>query len=148
MPVEMMMRCWFWRARRRAGSKYASVLPVPVPASTMRWRLSLKAFSMARAMSYWPGRCSKERVERERSPPGAKKSWSVGISPVGLGLAGAIWMGADTGALSHDSWVGRWDYGSTLPLPIKVCKVFEGEDLGLDLGGDFGNLASLLLGFW
>ena len=21
MPVEMMMRCWFWRARRRAGSK-------------------------------------------------------------------------------------------------------------------------------
>jgi hypothetical protein len=69
---------------------------VPVPASTIRWRLSVKAFSTARAMSYWPGRCSKARVERERIPPGEKKAWRVGISPVELGGTGAIWMGEDT----------------------------------------------------
>jgi len=59
---------------------------------------------MALAMSYWPRRCSKARVERERMPPGAKKSWRFGRFSGG---AGVIEMGAEVDKvgidLSHDS---------------------------------------------
>jgi hypothetical protein len=47
---------------------------------------------MAFAMSYWPRRCSKVRVERERMPPGEKKSWRFGRFSGG---AGVIEMGAE-----------------------------------------------------
>ena len=57
----------------------------------MRWRFSLNADSMALAMSYWPRRYSKDKVERERLPPWAKKSWRFGRFSGG---AGVIEMGA------------------------------------------------------
>jgi hypothetical protein len=47
---------------------------------------------MARAISYWPRRCSKARAERERMPPGAKKSWRFGRFSGGNGV---IEMGAE-----------------------------------------------------
>ena len=71
---------------------------MPVPASTMRWRLSAKAFSTAWAISYWPGRCSKAREDLERIPPGEKKARSVGKRAEGFGVsrrAGVIEMGID-----------------------------------------------------
>lgn len=47
---------------------------------------------MARAMSYWPRRCSKARDDCERMPPGAKKSWRFGRFSGGTGV---IEMGAE-----------------------------------------------------
>ena len=41
-------------ARRSAGTRYARVFPVPVPASTIRWRLSARAASTASAISTCP----------------------------------------------------------------------------------------------
>ena len=51
VPVEMITRC----PVRRAGSRYASVLPVPVPASTIRCWRSFRARSTACAISSCPG---------------------------------------------------------------------------------------------
>ncbi|MBK6691509.1 MAG: hypothetical protein IPG50_04800 [Myxococcales bacterium] len=43
---------------KTAGTRYASVLPVPVPASTKSGALSASAASTARAIISWPGRSS------------------------------------------------------------------------------------------
>jgi hypothetical protein len=51
----------------------------------------LNADSIAFAMSYWPRRYSNDKVERDRMPPWAKKSWRFGRFS---GEAGVIEMGA------------------------------------------------------
>ena len=54
VPVETTTRL----PERIAGTKYASVLPVPVPASTIRCFLSASALSTASAMRSCPSRYS------------------------------------------------------------------------------------------
>src|SRR6185312_5662947 len=95
----------------------------------MRWRLSAKDCSMARAISYWPFRCSKAREERESTPPGEKNSCRVGslraaaraassrdsssITSAPVLRANLCAMGGkdDTRAAFHDS--GRFVFCST-----------------------------------
>ncbi len=82
---------------------------MPVPASTIRWRFSWNAFSMARAISYWPRLCSKASEDRESMPPGAKKSCREGRFSGGAGVI-------EMGAVVDNVW-GR-DWGSCGALSI------------------------------
>src|ERR1035438_5069828 len=54
----------------------------------MRWRRSARARSTALAISSWPGRYSKGRAERARTPPGAKNSWRDGRARVEVSAEG------------------------------------------------------------
>src|ERR1700680_3587293 len=80
---------------RITGIKYASVLPVPVPASTIKCRFSSRACSTACAICNCPRRNSYAGCVRESTPPGAKNWWSDAALPSGVaGLAvaeGAGW---------------------------------------------------------
>src|SRR5450631_2744094 len=75
VPVEMITRL----PERITGSKYASVLPVPVPASTMRCRFSVSACSTASAICNWPRRNSYAGWLRASTPPGPKNWYSEGM---------------------------------------------------------------------
>src|SRR5207248_8099001 len=71
VPVEIITRL----PERIAGTRYASVFPVPVPASTIRCRRSVIACSTACAICSCPRRNSYAVCVRESKPPGPKKLW-------------------------------------------------------------------------
>ncbi len=74
VPVETRIR----RPDSSAGTRYANVLPVPVPASTTSWPRSAKARSTASAMRCWPAR-GRNPGNALASGPSASKSSSSEI---------------------------------------------------------------------
>src|ERR1700733_13587442 len=78
---------------RITGSKYASVFPVPVPASTIRCRFSSSACSTACAICNCPRRNSYAEWVRASTPPGAKNWYRDASLPLGAGLG----VAGDTG---------------------------------------------------
>src|SRR5580704_644659 len=63
-----------FRPLRTAGTRYASVLPVPVPASTNRWFSRSRAASTASAMASCPSRSSQYGTDSERGDPEPRTS--------------------------------------------------------------------------
>src|ERR1700694_2771181 len=82
VPVETTIRL----PERMAGTKYASVFPVPVPASTSRCFRSASADSIASAISDWPWRNSNCGCHWESGPLREKKWRAVSaLADVGMG---------------------------------------------------------------
>src|ERR1035437_7997062 len=73
---------------RITGIRYASVFPVPVPASTIRCRFSSSACSTACAICSCPRRNSYAGCVRDRTPPGAKNWYREASLPLGAGRFG------------------------------------------------------------
>src|SRR5271166_2219362 len=69
---------------RITGNRYASVLPVPVPASTIRCRFSLSACSTASAICSCPRRNSYAGCDFASTPPGPKNWYSEGMRAADL----------------------------------------------------------------
>src|SRR5271166_4927839 len=92
---------------RITGNRYASVLPVPVPASTIRCRFSLSACSTASAICSCPRRNSYAGCDFASTPPGPKNWYSVGMRAAELaGEAGD----EDTGLEGEDTAKGVHPY--------------------------------------
>ncbi len=79
VSVETTTRSPLRIACSAAGSRYASDLPVPVPASTSRWRPSVSAWFTASAIFSCSGRCSNV-AKCCVSPPARRSSSSTSSS--------------------------------------------------------------------
>src|SRR6202034_2484617 len=86
-----------------AGTRYARVFPVPVPASTIRWRLSASADSTASAISTCPARNSYLGCHLERVPCREKNGRAPEVRAwMGMGLLDSI-----SRALCENLWGGQ-----------------------------------------
>ncbi len=74
---------------RTAGTRYASVLPVPVPASTSRCFSSSSATSTAWAIASWPSRISQPGSARDRGESGPRTSF-VWMRPSTMAEKGSL----------------------------------------------------------
>ena len=79
VPVEITTRFFVSSAAAIAGIRYAKVLPVPVPASTIRWRLSANACATASAILIWPGAVFVLFVEFRDQPAAAEDFFDITI---------------------------------------------------------------------
>ncbi len=108
---------------RNDGTRYASVLPVPVPASTIRWRFSSSAcFDGLRHLPVVRAGTRRQDVMRESRPPGAKKPCRVKV---------ACWEGADKVNLYNSWWENEPSAGSPICLPEKSSEYIQIQAVNL-----------------
>src|SRR5258708_5901724 len=120
VPVETTIRL----PDRMAGTRYARVFPVPVPASTSRCLRSASADSIASAISDWPWRYSNCGCHCDSGPLREKKWRAVGALAVG-GMGQLYYLRCQSGAgvlqqgrLAIGPQGGSLPYNGTHPIWI------------------------------
>src|ERR1700687_2976234 len=73
-----------------AGTRYASVLPVPVRASARTTPPDSNASATAFAISIWPARGSKPGIVRPSGPPGENMAGTRALSAGGSALTSIL----------------------------------------------------------